>query len=816
MRQNTKVNLIAISIILVWTTLIYSNTFNNSFHYDDERVIFHNTAIRNLSNYINYANLFEFHHQIGSRPVLDLTFAINYHFNKFDVFGYHFANLLIHISVCALVYFISRRIFSSANTCQRNGIDDKSNVLLPIFSTLLFATHPINSETVNYISARSTSLCALLTLISLYLFMKFMDMGFTKRLRNKETDNIRNPVETDERYSFDILSVSIYAALSILCLGGSLASFLLALGVREMAIVTPIILICFDYYFYNDKITFISAGNDKNNNKTRLNAVLIYLQKAKSVIRKFRLYHIPYWAIIILGFIKLSKTSNLSLYVPLHVNIITACKAYVYYMRLLFCPTGLSIDHYFPVAASFYHIFSIISICIVIILMALAVYTYRKLRMISFSIILYFVAPLATSSVLIISYSSATSTIAEHRIYLSSIGFCIAASVLINFISRCIMRRRDRGAASYNPQPATRNPQLLQCALIFPVLFFYSIATFNRNSDWKDEFTLWSKAVEYYPESSKAQYNLGQEYTKKGDWDESIFHYIEALKQDYNDFQTHNNLGIAYKEKGALDMAINEFKTSILLKENYAEAHFNLAIALEQKGDTDTAINEYNQSLRLKPDNIIAMYNLGSIIMERGDLDSAEFMFNKALQTAETSSFDKIEMFDMYYKSTLNEVISKNKATVTLKSLNNIGAVYIRKGNIEGAIEMFKKALQINSKDASVHYNLGCANYKKGVIDAAEMEFKTALELDTNIAEAHNYLGIIYNQRKDYDKAYNAFKTAVELRPNYAIAHKNLGLIYLNYEDVENAIFHLNETLRLSPFQENADNIKILLNNLGK
>lgn len=902
MNKKIKLKIVALVIILIWTTLIYSNTFNNSFHFDDEP-----SFLSRLISYFNNENQlseeskkreikkksatlkqgkkdkqnrdvqnstdkrdpektrsskereksdatdkilalnvvdtdtttdkirsnknitlidkdtldsknvsaeytsktaevldrygFLSHKvidkntgiQANSRPVLDLTYTLNYKLSKLNVSGYHIGNLLIHLSVSVLIYFITHKIFSRTNLLLRRNTDTETNTLLPIFSSLLFATHPINSQAVNYISARSSSLCALLMMLSFFLFVLFSDKYLIAgRIKNKKEN------------SFPVMN----SIQSVLLLCGSVIFFVLAVGTRKQAGVLPVILLCFSYYFYNEKYHSNEIDTPQISGKKLKHKILNCLHKANQVIKHFKLYHAPFWAIIIAGTIKLELYNRFSLYVPLHMNIMTACKAYIYYLKLLFFPVNLSMHHYFPVVTSFLDLQFIISVSITSLLIALVVYLYNKARVISFSIIFYFIAPIITSSVLIISYSSMTSIIAEHRIYASSIWFCISIAIIVCCISKYIGRAIIKNCN-------TGKLQILQCILITPIILSYSFITFNNNYNWKDDFSLWSKAVDGHPESFIAQYNLGEEYTQKGEWDESIVHYTAALKQNYNDFQTHNNLGIAYKEKKQFEMAINEFETAIMLNSSFPDTHFNLAISLELNNNIDYAIDTYNQSLELKPDNIIAIYNLASIFLEKGELNKAEEMFKKALNMARSNMFNSIELYGNV-KSTLNEIIKKAQDSLIPKLLNNIGIVNIKKGNIEPAIDTLNEALQIDYFNAEIHYNLGWAQYKKDFLDLAEDEFKIALKLKPDFAEAHNYMGIIYGRKNENTSAINEFKLAVKSNPDFYIAYKNLGLAYLITEDKQNAILHLSTSLKLNPEQKDSNKIKILLENLTK
>src|SRR4030042_1351517 len=89
-----------LSVILIATVafIIYSNTFYSSFHFDDTPAIVENYAIHRF----DLKEIFS----TSSRPILDLTFALNYYFGKLDVFGYHMVNIILHIVNGILLYFI--------------------------------------------------------------------------------------------------------------------------------------------------------------------------------------------------------------------------------------------------------------------------------------------------------------------------------------------------------------------------------------------------------------------------------------------------------------------------------------------------------------------------------------------------------------------------------------------------------------------------------------------------------------------------------------------------------------------------------------
>ena len=100
-------DLFMIAIIVFLGILVYSNSFKCSFQFDDYQNIVDNPKIKNLSNVSAWWNF------VPSRPLGNMTFALNYHFNKTDVKGYHAVNFIIHIINALLIFWLVVLIFSS-------------------------------------------------------------------------------------------------------------------------------------------------------------------------------------------------------------------------------------------------------------------------------------------------------------------------------------------------------------------------------------------------------------------------------------------------------------------------------------------------------------------------------------------------------------------------------------------------------------------------------------------------------------------------------------------------------------------------------
>lgn len=96
---------LAVALIALTAVIIYSNIYQGEFVFDDVRTIEENQDIRDLSKFLSLKQF------VKKRPIVVLTFALNYRFGGLNVFGYHLVNLIIHIINGVIVYFLALTIF---------------------------------------------------------------------------------------------------------------------------------------------------------------------------------------------------------------------------------------------------------------------------------------------------------------------------------------------------------------------------------------------------------------------------------------------------------------------------------------------------------------------------------------------------------------------------------------------------------------------------------------------------------------------------------------------------------------------------------
>jgi len=540
--------------------LIYSNTFSDPFHFDDEANIVDNPRIKNLSNLIDLS---------GRRYVGFLSFALNYHFGQLNVFGYHLVNLLIHITNGFLVYslvLLLLRIppplltpYSSRLSPPASTFASSSSIALA--TALLFVVHPLQTQAVTYIVQRFTSLAALFYLLTSVLYLKWRSA--------KEESRIR----------------SLYYAGALLCT-------VLAMKTKESSFTLPLMLLLIEAVFF------------------------------ESPTRKRWIALIPF--LLTLLIIPLSHPGAVGegeerIEISRWDYLFTQFRVIMTYLRLLILPVNQNLDYDYPISHSLLEPKVLFSFLFLLVLFTFSLYLLfvrprpsHSSRLAAFGILWFFLTLSIESSIIPIR-----DVIFEHRLYLPSVGFFLAGSVLI-----ITLLDRWRG---------------MNVLVIGVLVVILSIATYQRNVVWRDDLTLWTDVVRKSPNNARGHYSLGLAYQNLEHTDflflnDAIREYEAAIALNPNYARAHNALGNLYKDLGRVDEQIQEYKIALTINPDFAEAHFNLGNLYKDLGRVDEQIQEYKIALTINPDFAEAHYNLGVAYVEQGRLSEAIHEFEQALQ----------------------------------------------------------------------------------------------------------------------------------------------------------------------------------------
>jgi len=209
-----------------------------------------------------------------------------------------------------------------------------------------------------------------------------------------------------------------------------------------------------------------------------------------------------------------------------------------------------------------------------------------------FFLALFFVALSPTSNLII----HIGSIMAERFLYLPSVG--LAGSIVA---AACLLGRRR----SLPPRVAA----LVAWGALGMVCLAFTARTYARNFDWRDDRSLWTSAVNVYPNAARPHYNLALELERTPDGlPQAIAEYRTALRIEPDFLEARNNLANALMHMpGGLAEAIGEYQSALRIRPDQAEAHYNLALALAEMPDRlPEAIAEYQAALRIRPDFVEA------------------------------------------------------------------------------------------------------------------------------------------------------------------------------------------------------------------
>lgn len=165
--RRVRVGLVALLFALA---AAWSNSFSVPFHFDDLTSVLGNESIRRLWPLAPGPLVPPTGGQtVSGRPLLNLSFALNHAVSGSDVWSYHALNLAIHSGAALLLFGLVRRTLRTASLRDRFRSDSD---WLALAIAALWALHPLQTESVTYLSQRAESLAALLAFATLYAFAR--------------------------------------------------------------------------------------------------------------------------------------------------------------------------------------------------------------------------------------------------------------------------------------------------------------------------------------------------------------------------------------------------------------------------------------------------------------------------------------------------------------------------------------------------------------------------------------------------------------------------------------------------------------------
>jgi len=260
-----------------------------------------------------------------------------------------------------------------------------------------------------------------------------------------------------------------------------------------------------------------------------------------------------------------------------------------------------------------------------------------------------------------------------------------------------------------------------------------------------------------------------------------------AIERDASVAAYHNDLGNALQDRGRLNEAIACYRRALRLHPGFAEAWNDLGTARYAKGELDVARECYRQALRLRPDHVVAHANMGAACRKLGLLREARRALQRELV--------------LRLKQALRSLVPRKLDLASAVQLAGLARSHLDEGNARLAIEISRKALELDARNAAALCVLSAAHQRQGRtaealeaarksgdpqelgralaavgrIDEAAAAFDETLWLEPRDAALHVALGEARRRRGDRAGAESAYRRAIELDPLSLVARVRLS-----------------------------------------
>jgi Tfp pilus assembly protein PilF len=159
------------AIIVLAGTVVYANSLSAPFIFDDQTAVIENAQIRRLWP-LTVPLSPPRETPVAGRPIANLTFAINYAIGGLDVRGYRLTNLAVHVLAALTLFGLVRRTLRLGSLAPAFGAHATN---LAWIAALMWMLHPLQTETIDYVTQRTESLMGLCYLLTLYCSVRALE-----------------------------------------------------------------------------------------------------------------------------------------------------------------------------------------------------------------------------------------------------------------------------------------------------------------------------------------------------------------------------------------------------------------------------------------------------------------------------------------------------------------------------------------------------------------------------------------------------------------------------------------------------------------
>lgn len=755
--RDIRYRVIAGGIIVVLIAVAYWRTLGVPFLFDDRASILDNESIQSLwAPEKVFAPPGE--SGTGGRPFANFTLAVSHAISGRAPWGYHLLNLMIHAGAACVLGGVVRRTIGRPEAARW-----QEAALLAGGIALLWAMHPLQTQTVTYVSQRTEALMAFFYLLTLY--------GFIRGTEGNAA-------------GWRTLSV-------VACLLGAMS--------KEVIITAPLVVLLYDRTFVAG--TFLAALRQRWG---------YYAGLALS-------WPLLAWLLTGVG----QRGVGLGLGIGWQEYALTQCKAVVLYAALGVWPQPLVFDRgplfLSTVAEALPYAVGLAA------LLGGTIWALIRAPKRGFVGAVFFLILAPTSSVVPVIQSP----IAENRAYLplaavlaagvlglralvglrATCGLC--AATLAAGVVATAGRNRD-----YQSELRLWSDTVAKAPANYRAHNNLGLLLADQAGRLQEARAHFETALRLKPDDADAHSNLAVLLSRRPEERaEAIRHYAIALQVKPDRAAAHNNLAnLLAADPGRAAEARHHYEVALRLKPGQPETHHNFAQLLANQLDRPVeAAAHYEAALRLRSDYAEAHSGLGLLLARQpGREAEARRHYEAALRArpAYAEAHNNLAILLAGQSGRESEAIGHYETALRLRPdypeahrnlANLLGALPDRTAE---AIIHYETALRLRPGDAAAHNNLAVllARQPDGRARAIA-HYEEALRLNPDQAEAHNNLGLLLGAQSGRGpEAIAHFEAALRLRPGSAVVHFNLARELAKLPGrQEEAAGHFSAVLRLNP-----------------
>ena len=593
----------AILLLFFICLIIYSNSLGGKFLIDDNFYIVNNVHVRDLKDipfFFTNRSATTFARLQGDiyRPLTPLSFAIDYSFWKLNSFGYHLTNVLSHSFNVILLFLFLWLAFK--------------DVFLAFFASAFFASHPIQTEVVAYISGRPSVLFLFFYLLALIFYVLFLE-------RSKK----------------------IYLIYSLIFYLASLFS-------KEMAITLPLILIAYDIHFFNK-----DPFRKKVYRYAPYIILTIFFVFTRSIVLK-KVSQCGWWG----G--------------SPYYTFLTMSRVLIEYLKLLISPLRLCAFYEIDISTSICESRVLAALASLMVLVIALPVIFKRSRITCFCICWFFITLLPVSNMIplralmaerflylpSIGFSVLLALFIE-KIQKASvwpsartgraIGIWIATILIILYSVRTMIRNEDW------KDPMTISKTIVEADPLNSWGLGLLGASYSEEGRYEEAIKTLKKAIYLAPNYAFPRTALGVCYLKVARYDDAVEVLNEALKVEPDDIQTIYCLGAAYAYIKRHNEAIEKFNVCLKMDPYFINAYLNIGGVYELMLKYDKALEEYNKAAakaKSRRDIAISYMRIGDLYLKMRDKVKAKEYYEKAagicdrgLEDFKKAAIDKIKTY---------------------------------------------------------------------------------------------------------------------------------------------------------------------------